>query len=1269
MSRLTASPFHKPSPFEFPRALPSPPETHSDTITGPAHITTSTYILAAQDPGLVPGLVDTGLAGTSPDTPSRARRSGSIPYHNTGFRETKERAAQRSGKSLIIVIPPPTLIQEHGQHPHTISSGPYHRLSQGVVMSLFPSMFAQLTAIAREFSFPSTSGICLYFHFVEGGLTFTPRITDDSWQGLWSHLSEHLLPNERRPVISGKVEFDIDLRLARWYPAWLSAILREFPENPTHYYPSTAPSLAHYRRESSLADSRQFEEDTVDNPAIHQHSAPIGRHVPRKLSLVERFDASSSARPDVKTNPRSVISPPDTILSSSHVLSTIVQEDEPKTAKQNLDTRVNSWRASAVLSPNPLAATGQTSLDPPNLPNNMPIDTPVETPSPVEEKMRLEDYTWSISSAGPQSCDYASPTSWSDAHSVHVANRLEGSVCASPSVCTSFGPLDDDFDLYFASTNSIVPSPDVAHRFYEDSPPTPLTATSWGAPLSYPPSPRYKYVSIPSPDLAQRFYEDSPPTPMTATSWGAPLSYPPSPRCVSPAPSLDIGERTRHEETASPVGLSRSPWLHTWPYNSEHYQASTSFDRKPWSHVWPYGAVRSQELSDMPWPLAWPYTSERYKATAGPNGTPPGGNPWPYVWPYNNDRPKTPSGMPWSHVWPYISQQFVQDTPSIAVKLPAEYPMFDLYAAVYPHNLEDIYPAPLSLPGSKLWPDPSRRSAQDTLSSIGVRLPAEYPTVELYTAVYPHNLDNIYPAIVRSHVDNTQLQEGYPFFDIYPPTSAPYFGHFSLHTCNPHSQYPSFDIYPEVRTPSKPTSVELPSKFLPLQKYPVLNIYPAVYPHFDIYPSVEQEIQTKLGRQSLRTSLDVTYPFFSLYPAVYPHFDLYPFIHEDFNQGAQQSDSATMLLLSVVVPPAYPFFNLYPAIYPHLDIYPTFYSSVHGKADEASERTLTPALGLIYPYFNLYPGVYPHLDLYPAPYGLLPKADEHDGRSLTPTLALAYPYFNLYPRVYPHLEIYPAPYFSKTSAASYSIAVYPHFYLYPTIETRSGDTHAKPTSNRTDAQYPFFDLYPAVYPYFDLYLPLPELFLTQPKKAKSSSRLTHLELHAMAMMERQRPFGPGDSVPGLQETGPTVRSQLSLINEDEEISHYLQETSASNTARNIRLSSVPRSRDSQAAYKSGSAIFLPDPANTVHPFNSLSLRRSTNSPEREISTSAGLREHQSSRASIGLPPKLGPSRRDSLVLQRVKAFDHNGEFFNLLLEYFLTSSDQQKPKQDSPKRH
>ena len=128
MSRLTSSLFHRPSPFDSP-LTPCLPKSHSDTITA-----------FPPNPANLPDLINHGFSNTSPESAgTRFRKSSSIPYHSSSLRDNKEKG-QRSGKPLIIVIPPPTLVYDHDQFAHTLSNGPFHRLSEGVVMPLFPSV-------------------------------------------------------------------------------------------------------------------------------------------------------------------------------------------------------------------------------------------------------------------------------------------------------------------------------------------------------------------------------------------------------------------------------------------------------------------------------------------------------------------------------------------------------------------------------------------------------------------------------------------------------------------------------------------------------------------------------------------------------------------------------------------------------------------------------------------------------------------------------------------------------------------------------------------------------------------------------------------------------------------------------------------------------------------------------------------------------------------------------------------------------------------------
>ncbi|KAF8165310.1 hypothetical protein B0H34DRAFT_855699 [Crassisporium funariophilum] len=1266
MSRPSILSFHKPPPFEFPLLLPSPPDTNSESIAAVPHMLPST---SAGLPEF--GIHEHNLGNASSETAgTRFRRSSSIPYHSSGLREQKEKAAgHRPNKSLIIVIPPATLVQEHGHHGPTLSNGPFHRLSQGVVMPLLPSMSNQLTAIAREFNFPSISGLCLYLHYIEDGLTLTPRISDDSWQSLWGHLSDPLAPNERRPLISGKVEFDIDHRLARWYASWLSSIQRDIYDHPLHSYPSTAPSLAHFRAESrtTLADGRHPEDESAENSFV-QHSAPITRHVPRKLSLVERFD-SLSARPDIKVASRTTVSPPDLLSSGSQVLTTILQEEEPKTARANLDNRVKSWRASALLTPAPLAATGQTSLDPANLPNDMSIEN--ETTSAENEVLKMEDYAWSISSAGPQSCGGISPTSWVRAPSVHLASRLQGSVCTTPSTCTSFGPAD--YSPYSSHLDfARIPTPDIAQRLYESVPSTPLTATSWGAPLSYPPSPTCHSLSG-SLDIAHRLYLSAPPTPSTATSWGAPPSYPSSLRCHSPSPSLDLGERSMFPEVPGnpPQVLvddnvarevidawSERPWSHVWPYIKRH-SALPTLKNKSQSSVW--NRINLSRVIEMG------------RASGTPDKNIQMSFGYPYltiydaVYPHFDLYPPVPGAMDiGSQTESCYGQR--HNIHMHSSRLPAVYPTIDIYPAVYPHNLNQLYPAieqataTETLQGTAEPLDAERgfTRGNDGISTLKTRLESVYPSFNLYPAVYPYF--DIYPSPSGTVLRDTPKQVHawslktalettyssfnlypavYPYFDIYPGPSGtvlrdtPKQLHaLSLKTAL-ETTYPSFNLYPAVYPyfdiypgPSGTVLRDTPKQLHALSlktaletTYPSFNLYPAVYPYFDIYPgpsgTVLRDTPKQLHALSLKTALETTYPSFNLYPAVYPYFDIYSAVtgvalQKDTEQNGTWS-------LKTTLNSVYPSFNLYPAVYPHFDIYPHVFDGLHRKSEQDQLKvdycpcSLRTTLKLEYPTFNLYPAVYPHFDIYPAPYmGMLSNVDTSQGGAINGSVnqsfktgwCSAYPFFNLYPSVYPKFDLYPAPYGTIVSSES----------MAPRL----------PVSCMPERRYPIFNLYPAVYPYFDLYPPMPELATVAPVqttgRAKNSSRLTHSELHAMVMMENvssQRSFGLMEHRSGLGERRRVFNLEVSEERGTFDGSRATRSASA--------LPSTP-SRDilrPSTSFRARSMGFL----HSVEEQARSSLRKPETSRERVVSR------------SIPTQTKQAPRRRDSIVLQRAKAFD------------------------------
>lgn len=116
--------------FSRPSQLPTPPETDTDFLAGASGHHTADLMNAS------------AVHGTDPDANSHPfvgvpfRRVSTLTYHNSPLNGPRERPNSRQSRWLIIVIPPPSLVQDHGPLGNTLTSGPSHRLSQGVVMPL-----------------------------------------------------------------------------------------------------------------------------------------------------------------------------------------------------------------------------------------------------------------------------------------------------------------------------------------------------------------------------------------------------------------------------------------------------------------------------------------------------------------------------------------------------------------------------------------------------------------------------------------------------------------------------------------------------------------------------------------------------------------------------------------------------------------------------------------------------------------------------------------------------------------------------------------------------------------------------------------------------------------------------------------------------------------------------------------------------------------------------------------------------------------------------
>ena len=326
-------------------------------------------------------------------------------------------------------------------------------------------MFGQLNAIAREYNFPSTAGLCLYLHINEDGTMMTPRISDDSWQYLFGHLFDRRssFGGQRLPI-GGSIEFDIDLNKARWFDAWASGLLR----NPDSAVVTPQPPLkAHWRGESqTINGDEHVAEDHWNVSRSHTvtNSRPqTFRGLPKKLSLVDRLDLHDAyAVPKPQDHPDHSDSP---ATQGTYASSPILQSAIPK-GESDLEHRVNSWMATADLYPvsmtesyQPIPSAGASA------------DTAVMDVYPLErnflQAVRIDEFLSSVTSAGPRSLTTASPIASFEPSSIQPDNRADEIAPLTPATMTSWGPTDDDWRSDVSSVTRL-PSPDVGERMVED---------------------------------------------------------------------------------------------------------------------------------------------------------------------------------------------------------------------------------------------------------------------------------------------------------------------------------------------------------------------------------------------------------------------------------------------------------------------------------------------------------------------------------------------------------------------------------------------------------------------------------------------------------------------------------------------------------------------------------------------------------------------------------------------------------------------------------
>ncbi|KAG8907022.1 hypothetical protein FRB99_005542 [Tulasnella sp. 403] len=825
------------------------------------------------------------------------RPSSTLPYTQTGIKD-RRRSSTRAIRWLVMVFPPRMLYDEPAAR-EAAQVAPPGRIQNGVLLPLCPTLYAQLSAIAREFGLPSAVGVCLYLQLGEGSQAFFPRLSDEAWSILWS---PYLLPPEDAPPsppahgfpIAGRLEFDIDLRRARWYHGWVTGTLRSLPSNEDSSIDSTLADTSRTRGDSRASVPTHEIDGAASESGRsgmdHRHRALLGppsvasgstTQGPKRLSLLDRRDKTDlpAITPFTAIPPRLThyaletgsistrftqdeVKKPVPQKPFTNGLSPIPQLESPTSSQQrDLNNLVQKWRTSSASIATPIlaASPGEPNTPPPRTDTTASVGNTADG-TEASQTIDLADYAWSISSRGPPSPSPSESFTVEYAPSLHIIERTYGSVILTPSTRTSWGP-DESFLDSPVSNVSRYPSPDIAGRMIEDSPYTPSTVTSWGPPLSDPPTPAHynfngDFYRLPSPDIGQRSFDPDMPL-ETVRAIGQDVGTP---------AEADVGDG---DNAISGMG---------WPYFSPLLDEAP--EESPSNMGWPYFVPSASppggvSQSEMGWPYVRPLEDETQKVTI------PSQFGWPYAPAAMTTSVESLPPSPATALLPPVEETLT--LPGLSVRLDSGYPYFNLYPAGYPTL--DIYPT-LSCPPTEATVD-----NVTTSKSLPVALPRPavcYPDFDLYPAGYP--VLDIYPAVIPrvSPISAAVVHSGsltekclpvalpnvpvvYPSFNIYPPT------------------YPSLVIYPEIELPVSSARISEVSVRLPaVTGYPSFEIYPAGYPTLNIYPAVllptpvADPKPVATTRPVTVTSLSRTsYPTLDIYPAVYPFVTPYPAIQTE----------------------------------------------------------------------------------------------------------------------------------------------------------------------------------------------------------------------------------------------------------------------------------------------------------------------------------------------------------------------------------------------------
>jgi hypothetical protein len=259
----------------------------------------------------------------------------------------------------------------------------------------------------------------------------------------------------------GSIEFDIDLNKAVWFDAWLSGALRDSEHTSPQLV--TSPTLlgAHWRGYSKTTSADgQHVHDFSGSATLINNSRPemAHRHLPKKLSLVDRLDIRS-----VHVSPQSEKHPDSP--SPTHDLSPIPQSAVPRSSNSDLENRVKSWRASTELFPASMTEAYQEIPDADAVVHVTTMDEHA-----LERNFRQGVKVGYLSSVTPQSpltLAMESPIPSPRLSSVYDGRRAHETILLAPATVTNWGPTNDA-KRSVTSSVSLLPSPNMRKRVFED---------------------------------------------------------------------------------------------------------------------------------------------------------------------------------------------------------------------------------------------------------------------------------------------------------------------------------------------------------------------------------------------------------------------------------------------------------------------------------------------------------------------------------------------------------------------------------------------------------------------------------------------------------------------------------------------------------------------------------------------------------------------------------------------------------------------------------